>query len=278
MRTTDITVIKANRSTEPYSEEKLRRSLLRTGVGIQLIDQVLSEMRAKLYNGIPTQKIHALAFKLLKKHSQQHAARYDLKKAIMSLGPSGFPFENYIAALFESKGYQVKTKQLLPGVCVTHEIDVLAENEQHVLLMECKYHNSKGTVSDVKVPLYIHSRYRDVLEVWNKSSQKKSLEGWVVTNTKFSSDAVKYGTCAGLHLLGWNFPEKKSLARLVDESALYPVTCLTTLTNSEKIKILEAGIVLCKSLENNKEVLQLALISNARIPAVMNEVKELCKL
>lgn len=100
----------------------------------------------------------------------------------------------------------VKLNQFLEGVCVTHEIDVLAENDRHVLLIECKFHNRQGLFSDVKVPLYIYTRYRDVQESWNKTSPKKPLEGWVVTNTKFSADDVKYGICVGLHLLGWFVP------------------------------------------------------------------------
>ena len=84
--------------------------------------------------------------------------------------------------------------QFLEDVCVTPEIDVLAENDRHVLLIECKYHNKQGLFSDVKVPLYIHSRYRDVQESWNKTSPKKPLECWVVTNTRFSADAVKPDT------------------------------------------------------------------------------------
>ena len=74
----------------------------------------------------------------------------------------------------------MKVNQFLEGVCVTHEIDVLVENDIHVLLIECKYHNKQGLLSDVKVPLYIHSRYRDVQESWNKNSPKSRWNvGWL---------------------------------------------------------------------------------------------------
>jgi hypothetical protein len=278
MNNKNILVTKASGKPDVYSAEKLRRSLVKSGAGKQMIDSILQEISLKLYNGIPTKKIYQTAFDLLKKGSRSQAGRYNLKRAIMALGPSGFPFEQYIAAIFEWQGYKVKVKQFLEGKCVTHEIDVLAENDQHVLEIECKYHNRQGIFSDVKVPLYIHSRYQDVLDTWNKTAPQKPLEGWVVTNTKFTADALKYGTCAGLHLLGWNYPLQKSLSSLVDESGLYPVTCLTTLTNKEKEQVLEAGIVLCRDLLKQEELLRQTAISQARLPKVLAEIEALCKI
>lgn len=277
MNIKELLVKKASGTQDVYSEDKLSRSLARSGVSKQMIQDIIQKIQPRLYNGISTKKIYQLAFQQLKKTSRGNAGRYNLKRAIMSLGPSGFPFEQYIGAIFEWKGYQVKTKQFLEGVCVTHEIDVLAENEQHVLLIECKYHNSQGIFSNVKVPLYIHSRYLDVLGMWNKSNSKKPLEGWVVTNTKFSTDALKYGTCAGLNLLGWNYPGKKSLSNLVDESGLYPISCLTTLTNKEKGQIMDSGIVLCKDLVKQQDLLRKMAMSQLRIQKLLAEVKELCK-
>ena len=272
-----IYVTKASGLKDRYAANKLRHSLAKSGAGNALIETILAEIETKLYDGISTQKIYHEAFKLLKKASRSHAGRYDLKRAIMALGPSGYPFEQYVGAIFEWLGYQVKVKQFLEGTCVTHEIDVLAENDQQLLLIECKYHNSQGIFSDVKVPLYINSRYQDVLDNRKNKAQLKPLEGWLVTNTKFSSDAIKYGTCAGLHLLGWNYPVKKSLSALVDESGLYPVTCLTFLTKKEKAIILTNGVVLCKDLRNKKDLLQLAAISSTRIPGIINEIEALCR-
>ena len=193
----------------------------------------------------------------------------------MALGPSGFPFEKYIAAIFEWQGYKVQTQLFLEGACVTHEIDVLAENDEHFLLTECKFHNSLGIVSNVKIPLYVHSRYRDVLNNWQKTSHKL-LKCCVVTNTKFSSDAVKYGVCEGLSLLSWDYPANKSLRNLIDESGLYPITCLTSLTNKEKETILMEGIVLCKELLKREALLHDLRISLTRIPNILSEIKSLC--
>ena len=275
MKNKNITITKASGVQDIFSSEKLRASLKKSGANENTVENILFEIESILYNGISTKKIYQAAFNMLKKGSKSNAGRYNLKRAIMALGPSGFPFEKYIASIFEWQGYKVQTQLFLEGACVTHEIDVLAENDEHFLLTECKFHNSLGIVSNVKIPLYVHSRYRDVLNNWQKTSHKL-LKCCVVTNTKFSSDAVKYGVCEGLSLLSWDYPANKSLRNLIDESGLYPITCLTSLTNKEKEIILLEGIVLCKELLKKEALLYEIRISPTRIPNILSEIKSLC--
>ena len=275
MKNKNITITKASGVQDIFSSEKLRASLKKSGADENTVENILFEIESILYNGISTKKIYQAAFNMLKKGSKSNAGRYNLKRAIMALGPSGFPFEKYIASIFEWQGYKVQTQLFLEGACVTHEIDVLAENDEHFLLTECKFHNSLGIVSNVKIPLYVHSRYRDVLNNWQKTSHKL-LKCCVVTNTKFSSDAVKYGVCEGLSLLSWDYPANKSLRNLIDESGLYPITCLTYLTNKEKETILMEGIVLCKELLKREALLHDLRISLTRIPNILSEIKSLC--
>jgi hypothetical protein len=277
MKRKNIIITKASGTQESFSSEKLRNSLAKSGANEATIDNILAEIESTLYDGISTKKIYQAAFNLLKRGSRSHAGRYNLKRAIMALGPSGFPFEKYVAAIFEWQGYKVQTQLFLQGACVTHEIDVLAENDSEFLLVECKYHNSVGIVSDVKIPLYIHSRYQDVLKNWNKTSTTKPLNCCLVTNTKFSSDAITYGNCIGIKLLGWDYPSKKSLSSLIDKSGLYPITCLTTLTNKEKENVLAANVVLCSSLLQNEALLNKIGIGQARMTNIIAEIKSLCK-
>jgi hypothetical protein len=277
MKNERIFITKASGVQDEYSSEKLRHSLAKSGANEATIDNILSEIESTLYDGISTKKIYQAAFNMLKRGDRSHAGRYNLKRAIMALGPSGFPFEKYVAAIFEWQGYKTQTQLFLQGACVTHEIDVLAENDLEFLLIECKYHNSVGIVSDVKIPLYIHSRYQDVLKNWNKTSTTKPLNCCLVTNTKFSSDAVTYGNCIGIKLLGWDYPTKKSLSSLIDKSGLYPITCITTLTNKEKENVLAAGVVLCSSLLQNETLLSKQGIGQSRMTNIIAEIKSLCK-
>jgi len=243
-----------------------------------VVDAIIDEVQSQLYPGISTKKIYRLAFNLLKKNAGHSAARYQLKRAIMELGPSGYPFEYFIGEILKSQGYSVQVGQVVNGKCVSHEIDVIAEKNNHYMMIECKYHNLPGTVSDVKIPLYIQSRFKDVEYMWMKlpGHEKKIHQGWVVTNTKFSSDAIKYGTCAGLHLLSWDYPEKESLKSQIDTLGLYPITCLTLLTKTEKQKLLDDKIVLCKNILNQPNILDTLEISEKRKSAILNETKTLC--
>jgi len=278
MTANKIIITKASGERVPFSIEKLKNSLHRSGAGNDAIDSIVEKVGKQLYEGISTKKIYKLAFGLLKKESKQFAAKYKLKRAIMELGPSGYPFEKYIAEILKYKGYTVKVGEIIKGHCVNHEIDVIAEKENQHFMIECKFHNLPGISCDVKIPLYIQARFKDVEKQWTQLSghDTKFHQGWVVTNTKFTGDAIQYGTCAGLFLLGWNFPAKENLKDMIDASALYPLTCLTTLTQQEKQLLLNSKIVLCKELYNNPELLSIANIVTERKNSIMNEAHALC--
>jgi hypothetical protein len=179
----------------------------------------------------------------------------------------------------KSQGYKVETRQILPGKCVVHEVDVVAENEHSLIWVECKYHPMAGSVSNIKIPLYIHSRFRDIEQhraTLPTTTKEQNVEGWIATNTRFSDDAINYGRCAGLHLVGWNYPDHGNLREMVDKANLHPVTCLTHLTRQEKMRLLEHSIVLSKTLSkagNWSDILQL---SDERRQKVMLEAKALC--
>ena len=279
MSTKDFQVIKASGFPEFFDEEKLRRSLRRAGAEEAVIDQVLLELAGRWHQGIRTKAIFKQAFKLLRRLQRPAAARYALKQSMFDFGTSGFPFEDYFAEVLKSRGYQTQTRQLLSGFCIRHEVDVVAKNSTTLLWVECKYHPLAGSVSDVKVPLYIHSRFRDLerQQANNPNAQKDlHVEGWIVTNSRFSDDAITYGRCVGLHLIGWNYPAQGSLRQLVDEAKLYPVTCLTVLSRQEKIRLLESGIVLGKMLKKLGAWCDLLHLSVERRNKVLEEAIALC--
>jgi hypothetical protein len=279
MKQPNISVTKATGEKAPFSEDRLRHSLKRSGASAEQIDMVVDEISAELYEGISTKEIYRTAFKVLKSKARHTAARYHLKQGIMELGPSGFPFEKYISELLNHQGYSTKTGQFLKGRCLTHEIDVVAEKEAHRFLVECKYHNGRGIFCDVKVPLYIHSRFNDVMAGMEKSGpvSTKSQQAWIVTNTRFSVDAIQYGNCAGLKLMGWDYPSNGSLKDLVDRLGLYPVTCLTTLTRLEKQRLLDKRIVLCREILEHENLLSQLGIKPPRIKSILTETRQLCQ-
>lgn len=262
----------------PFSEDKLRGSLKRSGTDDATIESIITNLIPRLYEGIPTKIIYRIAFSQLKQRSAAVAARFHLKNAMMELGPSGYPFEKFIGEILKQQGYEVKVSEIVAGKCVNHEIDVIAQKNNDHFMIECKFHNQQGTVCDVKIPLYIYARFKDVEASWIKISghSAKFHQGWVVTNTRFTSDAIQYGVCAGIKLVGWDYPEENSLKKQIDSSGLYPVTCLTSLTKDEKQKLLEKNIVLCKEIGESEKYLKELKIKSSRIASVLDEVYKLC--
>ena len=271
IRKKNIAVTKASGNIESFSVVKLKNSLARAKATTGEIDAVIETLLPTLYQGISTQKIYSEAFRLLKQHSKHHAARYYLKRGIMELGPSGFPFEIFISELFKHKGYSVQVGKILQGQCITHEVDLIAEKENEIHLMECKYKNQAGIAVDVKTPLYIHSRFEDVLANKLLSYKQRTFTGWVITNSKFTSDAIAYGSCKGMRLLGWDYPLDNSLKDWIERSGLYPLTCLTSLKRSEMEWLLAKGYVLVKDVYHNQQLLLKAGVKELRIKAVMEE-------
>lgn len=274
-----VLITKASGEAAPFSVDKLRRSLERAGADEAQVKRIVEEISSRLYEGISTKKIYRIAFNLLKESSRHLAAKYHLKRAIMELGPSGYPFEKYIGEILRWQGYRITVGEIVEGQCVSHEIDVIAEVDHQHFMIECKYHNQPGIFCDVKIPLYIQARFKDVEAQWLKlpGHGTKFHQGWVVTNTRFSTDAIQYGNCARLKLLGWDYPVKGGLKDLIDTLGLYPITCLTTLSKIEKQHLLDRKIVLCKEICDNPQYLIPAGVSPSRVKSVLEEGQQLCQ-
>lgn len=269
----EFSVIKKSGESVLFSSEKVKESLKRAGADQTTIQEIVKTLKKEMYEGISTKEIYNRAFQLLKKKNSYQASRYKLKKAIYELGPTGFPFERFISAIFKHSGFKTEVSKIIPGKCVTHEVDVVAVKNEKTLIMECKFHSSEGKKTDVKVPLYIDSRFRDIK---NLNATFKFDEGWVVTNTVFTEDAVVYAKCTGLHLLSWNLPKQNALRDRIDHTGLYPITVSTLLSSREKQFLLSRDIVLCKELINDKFYLDHLGISENRQKRILKEMEILC--
>lgn len=272
-------IVKHSGNIVEFDRDKLNKSLLKSGASKIVVDDVLRIIENQVYEGISTKSIYKLAFGLLKKSANAHAARYNLRTAIQMLGPAGFFFEKFVARLFVSEGYSAQTNLFLKGKCVTHEIDIVIKKNNSIEMMECKFHPRSETNSDVKVPMYILSRFNDLKDrnhpIFSKNDKISSC--WIVTNNRFTTDAITFANCSGLKLLSWDYPQKNSLRKKIDENQLYPITCLTTLTIVEKDKLLVLDVILAKELMDNVEILEKIGLSPIRIKNVIKETSELCK-
>jgi len=271
----DLFITKASGQEELFSEEKLKNSLMRSGASSQLIDRVVVDIERLLKDGtvLSTSDIYKQAFSLLRREERMVATRYHLKKAVMDMGPSGHPFEHFVAELLRAEGYGVHVGQIIQGACVTHEVDVVAEKDGRRVLVECKFHNQQGMKSDVKTALYVQARFEDIKR--KCIAEKKGLcefeEIWLVTNTKLTSDAIQYAECVGMRAIGWSYPSEGSLQYLIESSGLHPVTCLSSLRPGQQHALLQKNIVLCKQVKDDPSTLKEFNLPEPKLKKILQE-------
>lgn len=273
-------ILKASGEKEPFNDDKLRRSLMSAGAKKDVAEAIVDHIERELQDGMSTTHIYRHAFKLLRKiEAIPVAARYSVRRAVFGLGPTGFPFEAYVSEIFKMRGYTVETGTIIAGKCAMHEVDMLAYNDTEYIGAELKFHNSPGIKTDLKVALYVRERFEDIRRGPQEEGKLPFIDtGMLVTNTKFTGSVISYAGCAGLRLLGWNYPKHGNLEDLIQETGIYPITTLTSLSQREKIQLLGANVVICNGLESRASALEKAGISKAKIGTVIEESQALCTL
>ncbi len=264
-------IIKANGAREEFDEVKLLASIKRAGIPDDLQNEVLEHVKAALYENIPTSEIYKHIQEYLGKTRVEFKQKYSLKQAIMEMGPSGHPFEKFIAEIFKAMGYETQVGVILEGECVNHEVDIIATKEKEKIFAECKFHNRAGSLSEVQVALYTKARYDDLKE-------KHGFTGaMLVTNTKVSTDALQYLKCKDIGVMSWAYPEGASLREMVEAYKLYPVTELSNITLAEKQELLSKDIILIKQIAENPEILNKAFFPNEKKREVIEMAKAISR-
>jgi len=300
-----VLIKKADGEEEPFDPAKLEKSLELAGASstarARIAARIMREIENAVIGGVErtkrksdvfgfssrgagnlapeeakftTEEIYRRAFDILRKEEAPPvAARYSVKRAVFELGPSGFPFEQFLAEVLRAHGWKTRTGVALTGRCAPHEVDVVAEKGGKRVGIEAKFHNDAGGKTDIKDALYVHARYEDLKNTPEASSRVD--EGWLITNTRFTRNAIRYAQCSNLTLIGWDYPHGRNLYSLIEEARVHPLTCLTTLSGSEKNRFLDKRIVLCKSI-STRHILEEYGVKPARIPQVLDEAKQLC--
>ncbi len=274
----NIIIKKASGETEIFDEQKLIQSLVNAGTEKKTISKIVADINNWIYPGVSTKEIYSRAFKLLQKNKHIASVRYKLKQAIFQFGPTGYPFEHFIGQVLERQGFKTEVGVIAEGFCVSHEIDVIANknNKQHII--ECKYSQNQGKYVSIQVPLYVRARVDDIIKK-RKSLQDFndiSFAGWVVTNTRFSSESTQYGKCTDLQLLAWDYPEGNGLKDIIEREKIFPVTILHHLKKQHKEILLEQGIVTCRQLLNSMETLKSLHLKPKKFELLLAELNDIC--
>jgi hypothetical protein len=265
-------IIKATGEKTNFEKNKIEKSVLKAGASKNLAKIVARKVENQIQKGSSTEKILNTTLKYLDKRPEI-AARYDLKRAIMSLGPSGFPFEEFFSQVLQNYGYKTQTGKSIRGKMILQEIDIIAERKlKHMI--EAKYHNSRGIYTDTKVAMYTYARFLDV-----KSNQKeKFTNSWLVTNTRCTSNAIKYAHGVNLKIIGWSYPNKGNLQELIEKKGLYPITIIPGMSKKVKEKLFHSKIILAKDLANHKitELIEKTGLDKKTLEKILEKAKAIC--
>ncbi|MDE2173062.1 MAG: restriction endonuclease [Patescibacteria group bacterium] len=267
------TITKADGSSETFDPSRLRASLERSGAGAYTAERIAEAVTSTVTPGAASREIYSRAFALLRKEGRPIAARYALRRALLELGPSGHPFEDLISHLFRAEGWQVETRKIIQGKCVQHETDFYASHPERgeYLAAELKYHNDPGYKTDLKIALYVKSRFDDIFACDPAVRACPIDRGLLVTNTKFTSEAISYAQCSGVELLGWGYPANDNLFMRMSRAKVYPITTLTGITRSEKRLLIEHGVIAVDEIMKNRRTLDVLHLPSERIGRLLAE-------
>jgi len=251
-------VIKADGRREEFDEGKIIRTCIRSGVSEKMAKIIAKKVKAKAYDGIRTKEIYKLVLAELDKIERASGLVYRLREAIASLPPRSF--EIYVMRLFENLGYRCEHNVIVEGSCIEHEIDVIARRDK-LLLIECKHHVNPHRCCGLEIPLQVWATLEDIKDGYREGKNGYDFdEAWIVTNTKFSLHAIKYAQAKGIKLLGWRYPEDRSLEILIREQRAYPITILplskkimNKLYHRDVVTINSITLELLKSLGSSPE-------------------------
>jgi hypothetical protein len=276
-------ITKSGGGVEEFNPAKLMSSLRHAGAEESVAQSIASDVEREITDGMSTHDVYARAFGRLRQHRATAAARYSLKRAVLEFGPSGFPFEAYLAEIFRSHGYEATIDVHVRGKCVEHEVDLVlrrhTDGVHERIYVEAKFHNTVGFKTDLQVALYVQARLMDILEGEGRPQDhdvSARHHGMVITNTKFTSLATQYARCRGLGLIGWDYPHEGNLHDLITESSLYPITALTSLSHRQKQGLLAERVVLCNALSRHEDALARVGVGHGQMRLVLDEASGLC--
>jgi hypothetical protein len=277
---TSSIIIKADGSQEVFDPERLTLSLARSGAQPFTAERITRTVTETIAPGTSSKEVYARAFSLLRKEGRPVAARYALRRALLELGPTGHPFEDFVSHLFRTEGWVVETRKIMQGKCVFHEVDFYAAHKEQneFLAAELKYHNDPGYKTDLKVALYVKSRFDDIFSCDPSIRSCPINRGILITNTKFTSEAIAYAECAGVELLGWGYPIVDNLFARMSRAKVYPITTLTGLNRAEKRILIEQGTVAVDEIARDRRLLDPLHLTSGRVGELLAEVEGLLSL
>jgi len=243
-----VHVTKADGTMQLFDREKVFITCLRMGASRKTADEIAEKVERRLYDGIPTSKILQMTLRLLRKYKPAVRHLLDLRKGL-SLMDSKPEFENFVQILLAHNGFEVTPNRLITGRCVEHEVDAIAKKDGLTYFVEAKHHINYHTPTGLDESRIARAILEDVTEGFELGKSSLRIDrAMIVTNTRYSEHARRYGRCRNILQIGWSSPTNLCLQNMIEEKNLYPLSCLRDLKNETKTKLVNSGIVLMKQL------------------------------
>jgi hypothetical protein len=242
-----VFVVKADGSRQLFDREKVVKTCLRMGANMDIAEEVAGKVEEKAYDGIETKKILSMIFRLLRRYKPVIKHLLDLRKGLSLMSPQAF--ERFVQVLLDEHGYEVTSNQIVGGRCVEHEVDAIAKKNGVTYYVEAKHHSNYHTPTGLDESRIARAVLEDVTEGFELGLNDLRIDrAMIVTNTKFSEHAKRYGECRNILQIGWSSPPYRGLQDLIEEKKLHPITCLKSLRKEIRGRLADAGIVFMKQL------------------------------
>jgi hypothetical protein len=239
-----VMVRKADGSLQPFDRDKVARTCLKMGADRQTAYAVAEKVERRLHEGMPTATILQMIFQLMRKHKPRIRNFLDLRKALSLMG-SKPEFEVYVQALLARSGFEVTPNQLLVGRCVEHEVDAVARRDGVTYFVEVKHHFKYHTPTGLDESRIARAVLEDVVEGFALGKSELKIDrAMIVTNTRYSEQASRYGQCKGILQIGWSSPVDHGLQSMIEGPNLFPLSCLKGLSLDARLKLAMSGIAL----------------------------------
>ena len=270
-------IIKSTGEKQEFDPEKIRRTCLRAKAPAEITEKIVREISKEIKEGTKTADIYRRVMALLERESPALAGRYDLRNAIIRLGPAGFEFEKYIAMVLAEYGFKTELPPILQGSCTTHEVDISAEKDGRRAMMECKLRVSQEIYISIKDTMSTWARFLDLVEGAGLGLCPHFDEVWLVTNSRFSRDSIQYGHCKNMVMLSWDHPRERPLPAWIEQKGLYPITILRSLQQEMLTKFSGGGIMLLRDIDalSIGEIINRTGISEEILRKLIAEAKDI---
>jgi hypothetical protein len=271
----EIFVTKADGTKQVFSREKVEKTCLRMGADSRVAYEVAEKIERRLHDGISTDQILRMIFKFMSEYKPSIRHLFDLRKGISLMDPKP-EFEMFVRILLAQNGFEVSPNLILTGKCGEHEVDAIAKKNGATFFVEAKHHISYHTLTGLDESRIARAILEDVTEYNLMGKTDLKIDGAIiVTNTRYSEHARRYGECRNILQIGWDSPFENNLHSMIEKNKLYPLSCLRSLKYENRIKLVNSGVVIMKQLfeEESSKLARRAMIPQETLRDVIEKTK-----